>query len=93
MNIQLKPLTVAGVLFIGLATAPSIYALESQGPQGSKMGEGMMGSGMMGGADMMDMMDQRNEMMATCKKMMQGMMMDRDFERPKIQSPTQGSTN
>ena len=87
MNIQLKALVVAGALIIGLAAAPSIYAHESQGSQGS-----MMGSGMVGGGNMMGMMGRMKEMMETCNKMMQGMMKNHDAQKPTGPSPGQGAT-
>lgn len=65
----LATLAAASALGIGLATAPTLDAHESQGSRGSTMGPGMMGQGgMMGG--MMNMMGQ---MMEQCSQMMQGM--------------------
>ncbi|MEL0108373.1 MAG: hypothetical protein VW802_15710 [Rhodospirillaceae bacterium] len=75
MKKSIKTLAVALTLVTGLAAAPAIYADESSGSQGSKMGSGMMGQdGMMGQGNMMGMMGQMNQMMATCNKMMKSMM-------------------
>src|SRR3546814_15370118 len=68
MRKSMKTLAVASALIAGLAAAPALYAHDSEGSGGSKMGSGMMGQG-----GMMGMMGQTSEMMENCNKMMQSM--------------------
>lgn len=66
MRKHLKTLLVASTLAAGVAAAPTIYAHDSNGSDGSMMGRGMMGQdGMMG------MMGQMSSMMENCNEMMQ----------------------
>ncbi len=86
---SLKTLGILSALVAGIAAAPALYGHESQNPQGSMMGPGMMERGtmmdrgnMMG---MMNMMGQMNHMMENCNKMMQAMIDERAPDRPNDQ--------
>lgn len=79
-----KLILAAAVAAIGLAAAPTLYAHDSQGSSGSRMGSDMMGQGgmmggmmgsMMGMMNMMNMMSgsSRGQMAQGCGQMMQGM--------------------
>jgi hypothetical protein len=68
MQKNLKTLLVVSMLAAGLATAPAIYAHDSDGAGGSMMGRGMMGPG--------GMMGQMSSIMENCSQMMQAMMAD-----------------
>ena len=66
MRKHLKTLLVASTLAAGFAAAPTIYAHDSNGSDGSMMGQGMMGQdGIMG--LMSSMMEHCNEMMQAMK--------------------------
>lgn len=72
MRNKLRPVVAASALAAALLTGTALYAHEdSLGGPGQMIQPGMMQGGMMG---MMNMMGQMNQMMATCDKMMQGMM-------------------
>ena len=79
MRKNLKPVVAASALAAALLTGTALYAHEDSpsGP-GQKMRPGMMGQG-----GMMNMMEQMNQMMATCNKMMQGMMQHHQGEPQK----------
>ena len=84
MRKNLKPLVGASALAVALLIGTALYAHEdSPGGPGKMMQPGMMQGGMMGQGGMMNMMGQMNQMMATCNKMMQGMMQDHQGEPQK----------
>ncbi len=74
MKLNMKTLAVTSALVIGFGAAPLVYAHDTDGSQGSMMGQGMMGQG--------GMMGQMREMMETCNKMMQGMMEGHHSQSP-----------
>jgi hypothetical protein len=87
MKTELKTLTAAAALIVGIISASAVYAHGQSESPGSMMGQGgIMGQGgtmqgspgnMMGGGHMMGMMNmmgQMSTMMETCNKTMQGMM-------------------
>ncbi|MDP6572174.1 MAG: hypothetical protein QGI06_01570 [Rhodospirillales bacterium] len=77
MRKNLKTVIVASALAVAMLSGTALYAHQSDGSQGSMMGQG----GMMG---------QMSQMMATCNQMMQGMMR---HHRDKLPKHDQGPEN
>ena len=95
MRKSLKALIVASALAAGVAVAPTLSAHETQNPQGSRMGQGMMGHGgmmrMMEHMSQMSQMSQASQMsqmLETCNKFMQGAM-DKRGQAPEAPSQQQ----
>ena len=65
-----KALATAAALVVAFASAPALYAEESDTPQDSH--DLMMNPGMMGGDSMMKDMSQMEDMMDHCSQMMSG---------------------
>jgi len=81
MRKHLKALLVASTMVVGFGIAPTIYAHDSGGGDGSMRGRGMMGSMM----NMMGMSGAMDGMHEHCNEMMQSMMGQHNSEGPNEQ--------